>query len=315
MVSDVSFTIAAGQTLGLVGESGCGKSLTAMAIVDLLPKPQVYQSGGEISFNGQRIDSNDPKALKALRGKKVAVIFQDPMTALNPVQRTGQQIEEVLKLHFPKMDKSQRRQRSIQLLNDVGIPSPENRIDAYPHQFSGGMRQRLMIAMALAGEPDLLIADEPTTALDVTIQAQIVALLKKLQQERNMAMLFITHDLALVSQVSDHVVVMYAGKIVEQQDVPHIFSQPRHPYTKGLIAALPAAVARAPKTKLDAMPGQVPSIDAMPTGCRFANRCEYANERCEQEAPELTAHETGEISCHHWQTINEASTSGVSKNV
>ncbi len=303
LVNQLSLQIFPGETLGLVGESGCGKSLTAMAIVDLLPKPQAERSGGDIYFQGQALHRGAHKQLRRLRGFHISVIFQDPMTALNPVHRAGQQIDEVLHRHFPDMSKTARRQRCITLLNDVGIPAAEQRVDDYPHQFSGGMRQRLMIAMALAGEPDLLIADEPTTALDVTIQAQIVGLLKSLQEKHNMAMLFITHDLALVSQVSDEVAVMYAGKIVEQQAVPDIFKQPRHPYTRGLIEALPGAQTRPPKTALNAMPGQVPSIEAMPAGCRFANRCSHATAVCEQEPPQDEQLVGGRIQCHHWADI------------
>lgn len=303
MVSGVSFAIKPGQTLGLVGESGCGKSLTAMAVVDLLPKPQAYRSGGQILLDGETISGARRHQLQQLRGGKTGVVFQDPMTALNPVHRTGQQIDEVLRLHFPAMGKLERRRRCLELLRDVGIPAAEQRIDAYPHQLSGGMRQRLMIAMALAGEPQLLIADEPTTALDVTIQAQIVGLLKRLQQQKHMAMLFITHDLGLVSQVSDQVAVMYAGQIVEQQSVADIFRSPRHPYTRGLLAALPGAMERKPKTPLSAMPGQVPGIDAMPKGCRFANRCTYRQGDCEHIAPELLSDQRGRIACHHWQAM------------
>ncbi len=307
MVSGVSFQIGRGETLGLVGESGCGKSLTAMSLVDLLPRPQVARSGGRIRFAGEEISTYDRRQMAALRGHKISVIFQDPMTALNPVHRAGQQIDEVLRLHFPKMSRQQRLARCIELIRDVGIPAPEQRVNAYPHQLSGGMRQRLMIAMALAGEPELLIADEPTTALDVTIQAQIVSLLKALQQRTGMAMLFITHDLGLVSQVSDRVAVMYAGKIVEQRTVNALFKQPLHPYTKGLIAALPSAAQRAPKSALAAMPGQVPALDALPKGCRFANRCNHATDECHNQAPtnEPTDSDTTNlVACHRWRELS-----------
>tara|TARA_R110001583_G_scaffold2193_5_gene16052 strand:+ start:1527 stop:2510 length:984 start_codon:yes stop_codon:yes gene_type:complete len=303
LVSAISFAIATGQTMGLVGESGCGKSLTAMAILDLLPKPQAQRSGGKIVFNGSDIAQLSPKTLRAIRGHKIAVIFQDPMSALNPVQQIGKQILEVLKLHFPQRTIAAQRARALELLTEVGIPAPTERLNAYPHQLSGGMRQRVMIAMALACEPELLIADEPTTALDVTIQAQIVRLLKKLQAKNGMAMLFITHDLALVSQVSDHIAVMYAGKIVEYGPAKHVFSRPRHPYTQSLLAALPGAD-HPPKSPLLSLEGQVPSIENMPTGCRFANRCRFAEDICRNTAPiSETEDEQRTVACHLWRSI------------
>lgn len=304
LVSGVSLQIGQGETLGLVGESGCGKSLTAMSILDLLPKPQARRSRGSIQFQSQALDALDVNAMARLRGRQIAVIFQDPMSALNPVHRIGKQIGEALALHFPEMSQGQRRARVIELLAEVGIPAPEDRVDAYPHELSGGMRQRVMIALALSCEPTMLIADEPTTALDVTIQAQIVQLLKRLQSERGMAMLFITHDLALVSQLSDRIAVMYAGQVVEQNHSAALFSTPRHPYTKGLLGALPGA-GHPPKSPLISLEGQVPSASEMPAGCRFANRCHRADERCRQENPPLTpADETsGWVACHHWREL------------
>ncbi len=304
MVSDISFRIAAGETLALVGESGCGKSLTAMSLLHLLPQPQVRLHSGEIILAGQAVHRLGKKQFRKLRSHRIGVIFQDPMTALNPVQPIGKQIDEVLRLHRPELARRARRDRTLELLKDVGLPAPEARLIAYPHQLSGGMRQRVMIAMALAAEPEVLIADEPTTALDVTIQAQILQLLKKLQDERGMAMLFITHDLALVSQLADRVAVMYAGKILEQNRAKALFQSPKHPYTRGLLAALPAS-ATAPKTLLTAMPGQVPSIDAMPPGCRFANRCAYADDRCQQLPPIERDSAGGEVACHHWRRLND----------
>ena len=304
MVSDISFRIAAGETLALVGESGCGKSLTAMSLLHLLPQPQVRLHSGEIILAGQAVHRLGKKQFRKLRSHRIGVIFQDPMTALNPVQPIGKQIDEVLRLHRPELARRARRDRCLELLNDVGLPAPEARLIAYPHQLSGGMRQRVMIAMALAAEPEVLIADEPTTALDVTIQAQILQLLKKLQDERGMAMLFITHDLALVSQLADRVAVMYAGKILEQNRAKALFQSPKHPYTRGLLAARPAS-ATGPKTLLTAMPGQVPSIDAMPPGCRFANRCAYADDRCQQLPPIERDSAGGEVACHHWRRLND----------
>lgn len=305
MVSGVSFAIAAGETLGLVGESGCGKSLTAMSILGLLPQPHAGISAGSVRYKGEDLAKLAKQRLRELRSADIAVIFQDPMTALNPVQSIGRQIEEVLRLHFPALNAAERRRRVLSLLDDVGIPAAADRVDAYPHQLSGGMRQRVMIAIALAGEPELLIADEPTTALDVTIQAQIISLLISLQQKRGMGMLFITHDLALVAQLADHIAVMYAGKIVEQQTAKALFRAPRHPYTKGLLAALPGA-AKAPKTRLAAMSGQVPSVDEMPEGCRFANRCSHADSLCLQRDPPLEhVGEQVAVACHHWRSLND----------
>lgn len=304
LVSSISFDIAAGETLGLVGESGCGKSLTAMSILDLLPKPQAARSKGSVLFKGENISTANQPRLRQIRGKNIAVIFQDPMTALNPVQTVAQQIIEVLQIHFPKQSRSALRHRVLELLREVGIPAPEERLSAYPHQLSGGMRQRVMIAMALACEPDLLIADEPTTALDVTIQSQIVRLLKGLQAKNGMAMLFITHDLALVSQVSDHIAVMYAGKIAEYGKARDVFATPHHPYTQSLLAALPG-IHHPPKSPLLALEGQVPAIESMPSGCRFSNRCRFVAEFCHHNVPPAEhISDTNTVACHRWKEIN-----------
>ena len=301
LVNQLSLHIHPGETLGLVGESGCGKSLTAMSLMGLLPRPQAAVSGGEILYCGQAVNTQSAEAFRALRSRDIAVVFQDPMTALNPVHTVGQQIGETLRLHCPELSRRQRRERCLTLLHDVGMPAPQQRLASYPHQLSGGMRQRVMIAIALAAEPKLLIADEPTTALDVTIQAQILQLLKTLQRDRGMAMLFITHDLALVSQLADRVAVMYAGEIVEQNLAEKLFAEPKHPYTQGLLAALPSSAA-APKSRLNALGGQVPNIDAMPLGCRFANRCQYVNEVCKATPPMMESTDNGaEIACHHWR--------------
>lgn len=305
LISGVSLSIDPGQTLGLVGESGCGKSLTAMSILNLLPKPQARRSRGDITYKGQRLDQLNASAMAAIRSREIAVIFQDPMSALNPVQRIGQQLIEGMALHFPTRSQRQHRARAMELLSEVGIPSPKERLWAYPHQLSGGMRQRVMIAMALSCEPTMLIADEPTTALDVTIQAQIVQLLKRLQQDNGMAMLFITHDLALVSQLSDRIAVMYAGKVVEERAGTALFSSPHHPYSNGLLAALPAN-APAPKSRLLSLEGQPPSAEAMPDGCRFANRCPLADDHCRAVDPALEAipgANPGAVACHKWQEL------------
>lgn len=304
LVSNLSLNIESGSTLGLVGESGCGKSLTAMSIVGLLAKPQARIASGTVHFAGQDITALSATELGRIRGNKIAIIFQDPMTALNPVQTIGRQIEEAISLHFPQTTKTERRNKTLQLLSDVGIPQPIERLRSYPHQLSGGMRQRVMIAMALAGEPELLIADEPTTALDVTIQAQISALLKSLQKQKGMAMLFISHDLSLVSQLSNRIAVMYAGKIIEECQSELLFRHAKHPYSQALLAALPRAEL-APKSELYALEGQVPGPDNMPVGCRFANRCAHVQDSCLTAAPELKqVDDENHVACYHWETIS-----------
>lgn len=303
LVSDLSLDIEPGTTLGLVGESGCGKSLTAMSIVGLLAKPQARIASGTVHFAEQDITALSAAELGRIRGNKIAIIFQDPMTALNPVHAIGKQIAEAIGLYFPQTSKVERREKTLQLLSDVGIPQPAERLRSYPHQLSGGMRQRVMIAMALAGEPELLIADEPTTALDVTIQAQISALLKSLQKKKGMAMLFISHDLGLVSQLSDRIAVMYAGQIIEECASEQLFRQARHPYSKALLAALPRAEL-APKSMLYALEGQVPGADNMPVGCRFANRCAHAQNNCLAAPPELEKLDNASrVACYHWGAI------------
>ncbi len=305
VVDGLDLQIDAGETLGLVGESGCGKSMTALSIMRLLPQPGARIHSGQIRYGGRDIAAMDRESVAALRGSQISMIFQDPMTALNPVQRIGQQIGEMLALHDPQAtDQSIRRQRVLQLLQEVGIPDPESRLRAYPHQLSGGMRQRVVIAMALACNPRLLIADEPTTALDVTIQAQIIALIKRLQAEHGMAMLFITHDLGLVAQTCQRVAVMYAGKIVEVAPVAQLFQQPRHPYTQALIAALPSAD-KPRKSRLSALEGQVPAPGAMPAGCRFANRCAHAKSRCREQLPPLeSCGDHAAVACIRWRELD-----------
>ncbi|WP_312108981.1 ABC transporter ATP-binding protein [Brevibacillus reuszeri] len=284
-IDGVSFTIGQGETIGVVGESGCGKSVTSLSIMGLI-KPPGQVSGGRILFKGKDLLSLGKKELREIRGNRISMIFQEPMTSLNPVYTVGNQIMEALKIHT-KLGKAERKARTIELLKMVGIPRAEEIITDYPHQLSGGMRQRVMIAMAMACDPELLIADEPTTALDVTIQAQILELMKELQHKHNMSMMLITHDLGVVSEVCDQVIVMYAGMIVEKGPVREILDNPQHPYTQGLLASLPKNA----KTnhRLNYIPGQVPPPLQWGKGCRFVDRCTHATERCHQELPGLFA--------------------------
>ena len=275
-VDEVSFVLGAGKMLGLVGESGCGKSVTARALMRLLEQPAGRVLKGEVMLEGRDLLKLPLEAMRQVRGKEVAMIFQEPMTALNPVQRVGRQIMENLLLHEP-LNKRGALRRAVELMEWVGIPAPEQRVNEYPHQLSGGMRQRVMIAMALSCGPKVLIADEPTTALDVTVQAQILDLIKRLQKETGMAVILITHDLGVVAETCDEVAVMYAGRIVERGPVEAIFKRPLHPYTKGLMACLPK-MDHPPKTPLPVIPGMVPTLRDMPVGCRFAARCPNAHE-------------------------------------
>ena len=282
-VDGVSFTVESGQVLGIVGESGSGKSVTCLTVMGL-NDPKFTTSTGEVLFRGEDLLKAGSRRLREIRGDEIAMIFQDPMTSLNPVHTIGKQLEEAITLHKDVSGK-QARTRALEMLKAVGIPRPERRIDDYPHQFSGGMRQRVMIAMALVNSPDLLIADEPTTALDVTTQAQILALLKRLQDEFGSAVIMITHDLGVVAEIADDVIVMYAARIAERGPVDAIFSQPRHPYTWGLMGSLPrldVAVDR-----LEQIPGQPPSLLRPPPGCRFHPRCKYAMPRCLEQLPHL----------------------------
>jgi len=298
VVDDVSFKVKKKRTLGIVGESGCGKSVTALSILRLLPQPVSFIKKGRIIFDGIDITQNDISHMDKIRGNRISMIFQEPMTALNPVHKIGKQIEEVIHIHHRKKSFDTIRAESVAMLCKVGIPDPEKRVNEYPHQLSGGMRQRIMIAMALACGPELLIADEPTTALDVTIQMQILTLLKKLQDETGMAVIFITHDLGVIAEVCDEVVVMYAGKIVEMANVFDLFRTPLHPYTKGLLASIPRLENKR-KTKLDAIKGMVPDLSALPKGCRFVNRCPAAVEICSRKIPELVLLGTDHYaSCH-----------------
>ncbi len=271
-VDGVSFELEKGCTLGIVGESGCGKTVTAMSIVDLLPKPAGQVLNGNIRFMGRELRGAEPELMYDVRGNDIGVIFQEPMAALNPVQRVGKQITESLLLH-KEISKQEALGKAIDLLDAVGIPSPEMRISDYPHQLSGGMRQRVMIAIALCCDPDLLIADEPTTALDVTVQAQILDLMTKMQKERGMATLLITHDLGVIAEQCDEVIVMYAGRIVERAPVEELFAEPKHAYTKGLLASIPR-LTNERKSELRTIPGQVASIQEFVSGCRFCQRME-----------------------------------------
>ena len=285
-VDDVSFSLEAGKTLALVGESGCGKSMTALSILRLVPDPPGRIVGGEIVFQGEDLTQVSERRMREIRGNDISMIFQEPMTSLNPVFRVGHQIGSALRLHR-KLDKSAARRAAIDLLDQVGIPAPESRVDDYPHQMSGGMRQRVMIAMALACDPKVLIADEPTTALDVTIQAQILDLLRKLQQERDMALLLITHDLGVVAETADDVAIMYAGEIIEHAPVQSLFAHRGHPYTEGLFESLPQVEHRG--RRLKPIRGNVPAATHFPTGCRFHPRCPYMMEHCKTEHPPLFA--------------------------
>lgn len=281
-VNGVSFDVHKGRTIGVVGESGSGKSVSALSIMRLIPNPPGEITGGKILYRGEDLLGKPMEHMRSIRGNKIAMIFQEPMTSLNPVFTVGNQIEEVLKLHQPELSRSQRHEKSIEQLRIVGIPSPDKRINEYPHQMSGGMRQRVMIAMSLACEPDILIADEPTTALDVTIQAQILELMKKLQTELGMGIIMITHDLGVVAETCDDVAVMYCGQIVERADVKTLFASPKHPYTKGLIESIPSFDSTLGKTRdrLPTIEGMVPSLFDLPSGCNFQDRCKFADDKC-----------------------------------
>ena len=297
-VDDVSFQVAPGKTLAIVGESGCGKSVTALSIMRLIPDGSGAIEGGRIALEGEDLLSLPIGAMRHVRGNRISMIFQEPMTALNPVVTIGVQIMEVFRIHRGH-SRRQARQAAIEALGTVRIPDPERRVDEYPFQMSGGMRQRVMIAMALACEPRLLIADEPTTALDVTIQAQILKLMKQLQEERGTSILFITHDLGVVADMADEVLIMYAGKVAEQGSALQIFEQPSHPYTQGLMASIPSLDCER-KAPLSTIEGRVPSLLELPSGCRFHPRCEHAASLCREVHPELLPVEAGHSAACHW---------------
>jgi peptide/nickel transport system ATP-binding protein len=289
-VDDLSFTVRRGETLAIVGESGCGKSVTALSVMRLVPDPPGRIVGGSIMLEGTDLLGLDESEMRQIRGNRISMIFQEPMTSLNPVMRIGDQITEAVRLHQP-MSRKEAWKQAVEMLRLVRIPVPERRALEYPHQLSGGMRQRAMIAMALTCRPALLIADEPTTALDVTIQAQILALVLDLQKQLGMGLILITHDLGVVAQTAQRVIVMYAGKKVEEADVETLFASPRHPYTRGLMASIPAvpSLRGNADARLVEIPGMVPSLTRLPKGCAFAPRCEMAIARCHEEYPPLQA--------------------------
>ncbi|MFC4619787.1 ABC transporter ATP-binding protein [Camelliibacillus cellulosilyticus] len=290
VVRGASFGVNKGEIVGIVGESGCGKSVTSLSIMRLLHDTSGQVQDGEILFKDRNLLDFSEREMRKVRGKEIAMIFQEPMTSLNPVLKIGKQLVQGIMLHL-NYSKEKAREHAINMLKSVGIPRAESIMDDYPHQLSGGMRQRVMIAMAMSCEPELLIADEPTTALDVTIQAQILELMKKLQAEHNTAILLITHDLGVVAEVCDRVVVMYAGKVVEEATVDELFASPRHPYTQGLIGSVPKLGQR--QNRLYSIPGHVPSPDEMPKGCKFAPRCAKALPQCFEQEPELIAEPNG----------------------
>lgn len=293
-VDGVNFSVERNRTLGIVGESGCGKSVTALSIMQLLPQPAGTILGGGIAFKDREIVGAPQEEMVKIRGNEIGMIFQEPMTALNPVQKIGKQVSEVFLLH-KEMDKLQAREAAIEVLQKVGIPAPEIRVDEYPHQLSGGMRQRVMIAMALACKPDLLIADEPTTALDVTVQSQILNLMKDLQEEMGMAIMLITHDLGVIAETCDDVVVMYGGRVVERAEVKELFANPLHAYTKGLLRSIPRLELER-KSRLATIEGNVPSLDRMPSGCRFSTRADKEHD----EAAIKNRPDFEEVKPGHW---------------
>lgn len=300
-VDGVSFSLARGRTLGVVGESGCGKSVTALSLLQLLPRPAGRIVGGAIHFEGADLAKATEAEMLKVRGGRIGMVFQEPMTALNPVHRIGRQLAEVFLLHRTK-DKDEAARLAIGMLAKVGIPSPEIRAMEYPHQLSGGMRQRVVIAMALACDPAMLIADEPTTALDVTIQAQILDLLRSLQAELGMAIILITHALGVVAETCEDMIVMYAGRIAEEGPVREVFAHSAHPYTRGLLNAIPRLDAPR-KSRLATIPGLVPGLAEMPAGCRFANRCPFAAPVCATQPQLETVSPGHRVACHRWREV------------
>ena len=301
-VDGVSFDVQKGETLGIVGESGSGKSVTAASIMQLVPSPPGDIVGGEINFKDENLLDLKMKRIRKIRGNEISMIFQEPMTSLNPVYTIGEQISEVLRLH-QGLNKDEALEKSIDMLEKVGIPSPEERVHEHPHQLSGGMRQRVMIAMALACNPELLIADEPTTALDVTIQAQILELMDELRDEFNTSIILITHNLGVIAEVADKVAVMYGGRIVEQTDTVTLYKDPEHPYTAGLIKSIPKI--EGSEGKLKPIKGTVPDPLNFPKGCKFANRCNYAEEKCWAEEPDLEEVKPDHyVRCWRWKELD-----------
>jgi peptide/nickel transport system ATP-binding protein len=292
-IRGVSLSIARGEILGIVGESGAGKSLTGTAVTGLL-EPPGRVAGGRILLEGERIDGLSMKAMRTIRGRRIGSVFQDPLTSLNPLLRIGDQLTETIRAHLP-LSRSEARAKSLSLLQEVGIPAAEQRLMDYPHQFSGGMRQRVVIALALAADPALLIADEPTTALDVSVQAQVTGLIKRLCRERGMAVMLVTHDMGVIAETADRIAVMYAGRIVELGAVEDVLRRPLHPYTRGLMAAIPAMALR--RERLAQIDGAMPRLDAMPPGCAFHPRCPLAAEPCRQAVPALRRSGASQVAC------------------
>nr|WP_320013362.1 ABC transporter ATP-binding protein [uncultured Desulfobacter sp.] len=297
-VDDVSFELHSGQVLGVAGESGCGKSVTALSLMRLLPKPVSKIQEGEILFKGESLLDLPIDTMRKIRGKKISMIFQEPMNALNPVHTVGRQITESYSLHFPGMGTKEKNAASLQMLEKVGIPDARQVMTKYPHQLSGGMRQRVMIGMALACEPDILIADEPTTALDVTVQAQIMDLIFQFRDTTGMAVILITHDLGLIAENCDRVIIMYAGTVAETAKVKTLFRHPFHPYTKGLLQSIPSLAQKA-KEPLPTIPGNVPALSEMPVGCRFVKRCKHALPQCENCRPQLMSVSSSHFAACH----------------
>ena len=300
-IDSVSYDIAKGEVLGVVGESGAGKSVTGLAVIGLIDPPGRI-SGGEILLSGLRIDNLPPEEMRKVRGKRIGMIFQDPLTSLNPLYRVGDQIIETIQTHTNLTDQ-QARKRAIDLLAEVGIPAPEKRIDGYPHEFSGGMRQRVVIALALCAEPELIIADEPTTALDVSVQAQIISLIKRLGRDHGTAVMLVTHDMGVIAETCDRVAVMYAGRVAEIGPVQEVIKNPLHPYAKGLMGAIPTLAGE--DKRLVQIPGAMPRLSAIPPGCSFNPRCSSAFDRCRVDRPEPLRQGTQAVACHLYDRATE----------
>ncbi|WP_440982096.1 ABC transporter ATP-binding protein [Shinella sumterensis] len=296
-LDDISFSIAKGEVLGVVGESGAGKSMTGAALMHLIPRPGRI-AGGRVLLGDQRIDNLDRTGIEAIRGRRIGMIFQDPLTSLNPLMTVGDHLTETIRVHLP-LNRPQARARAIELLEEVGIPDPAVRIDSYPHEFSGGQRQRVVIALALCAEPELVIADEPTTALDVSVQAQIIKLIRKLCSTRGTAFMLITHDMGMIAETADRVAVMYAGKVAEIGKVSQVVGAPLHPYAQGLMGAIPSLDNEEPR--LRQIPGSMPSLTALPGGCSFHPRCERAMDICRQRAPALLGAIDHKVACHLYE--------------
>ena len=301
-IDGVSLEIAKGEVLGVVGESGAGKSVTGLAVIGLIDPPGSI-SGGEIYLSGLRIDNLPAEEMRKIRGKRIGMIFQDPLTSLNPLYRIGDQIIETIRTHTNLTEQAARK-RAIELLAEVGIPAPDKRIDGYPHEFSGGMRQRVVIALAICAEPELIIADEPTTALDVSVQAQIIALIKRLGRDHGTAVMLVTHDMGVIAETCDRVAVMYSGRVAEIGPVQDVIRNPLHPYAKGLMGAIPTLAGE--DKRLVQIPGSMPRLSAIPQGCSFNPRCDFAFDRCRIERPEPIRHGTQAVACHLYDAVKES---------